>query len=303
MMRRFFLFLSSQKGLRRWMETSPLSHKVTRRFVAGETLDDALAVCDKLQREKIWATLDHLGENVTSLEEAARSRDDYIAALVRIAERSLPATVSIKLTQFGLDFSEDACYENVRQLAAKARSLGSPIEIDMESSAYTDRTLHVATRICSEFPGTRAVIQAYLRRSAADIDRLNALSMPVRLCKGAYDEPPSVAFAEKREVDLNYVVLMKTLLDQGTYPAIATHDDRIVGEAFRYAWERKIGPEQFEFQMLYGIRRDLQRQIVDLGYRLRLYVPYGTAWYPYFMRRLAERPANVVFLIRNVFRA
>ncbi|HWZ33786.1 MAG TPA: proline dehydrogenase family protein [Bryobacteraceae bacterium] len=303
MMRRFFLFLSSQKRLRRWMETSPLSHKVTRRFVAGETLDDALAVCDKLQREKIWATLDHLGENVTSLEEAARSRDDYIAALVRIAERSLPATVSIKLTQFGLDFSEDACYENVRQLAAKARSLGSPIEIDMESSAYTDRTLHVATRICNEFPGTRAVIQAHLRRSAADIDRLNALSMPVRLCKGAYDEPPSVAFAEKREVDRNYVVLMKTLLDQGTYPAIATHDDRIVGEAFRYARERKIGPEQFEFQMLYGIRRDLQRQIVDLGYRLRLYVPYGTAWYPYFMRRLAERPANVVFLIRNVFRA
>jgi proline dehydrogenase len=285
------------------METSPVSQKFTRRFIAGETLDDALRVCEKLQTERIWATLDHLGENVTSLDEAGRSRDDYLAAIARIGERKLSATVSMKLTQLGLDFSSEACGQNVRSLAAKAHQIGSHIEIDMESSAYTDRTLDIATRVGREFPGTRAVIQAYLRRSAADIDRLNAMGMRVRLCKGAYDEPPTAAFPEKREVDRNYVVLMKTLLDKGTYPAIATHDELIVGEAFRYARERKIAPEQFEFQMLYGIRRDLQQRIIDLGYRLRLYVPYGTAWYPYFMRRLAERPANALFVMRNLFRS
>jgi proline dehydrogenase len=285
------------------METSPVSQKFTRRFVAGETLDQALDVCEQLQREKIWATLDHLGENVNSLDEASRSRDDYLEAIARIGRRGLPATVSMKLTQLGLDFSTEACYQNVRALAAKAKEIGSHIEIDMEGSAYTDRTLDVAARVAAEFPGTRAVIQAYLHRSAADIDRMNSLAMPVRLCKGAYDEPASIAFPEKREVDRNYVVLMKTLLDKGAYPAIATHDEMIAGEVFRYARERKIAPEQFEFQMLYGIRRDLQQRIVDLGYRLRLYVPYGTAWYPYFMRRLAERPANAFFVARNLFRS
>ena len=285
------------------METSSVSKKFTQRFIAGETLDDELAVCDALQREKIWATLDHLGENVTSIEEAAQSRDSYLDALTRIAERKLPATVSIKLTQFGLDLSEDACLENVRKLAALAKQTGSRVEIDMESTAYTDRTLNVASKIGAEFGCTRSVIQAYLFRSAADIDRLNREGVPVRLCKGAYDEPHSVAFAEKRDVDRNYVTLMKTLLDKGTYPAIASHDETILGEAFRYARERKIAADKFEFQMLYGIRRDLQKRIVDLGYRLRLYVPYGTAWYPYFMRRLAERPANAFFLIRNLFRS
>ncbi len=299
-LRHFFLFLSEQKGLRRWMETSPLSKKFTRRFVAGETLNDALDVVESLAREKICSTLDHLGENVTSLEEAAASRDAYLGALARL--QTLPATVSIKLSQFGLDLNADACLENVRQLAAEAQRQSSRVEIDMESSAYTDRTLGVAERIAQEFGCTRAVIQAYLMRSAADIEQMNKLAIPVRLCKGAYDEPPSVAFAEKRDVDRNYVTLMKTLLDHGTYPAIASHDESIIGEAFRYARERKIAPDRFEFQMLYGIRADLQRRIVDLGYTLRLYVPYGTAWYPYFMRRLAERPANVVFLLRNLLR-
>lgn len=302
MMRQFFLFLSGQKGLRKWMETSPVSQKFTRRFVAGETLDLALGVLENLQRERIWATLDHLGENVTSLEEASASRDSYVEALARIAERKLAATVSLKLTQFGLDFSQDACLENVRGLAAAAKASGSRVEIDMESSAYTDRTLDIVTRIHEESGCVRAVIQAYLMRSAADIDRLNKLGVPVRLCKGAYDEPAPVAFATKREVDRSYVVLMKTLLDKGTFPALATHDETMVGEAFRYVRERKIAPDRFEFQMLYGIRRDLQKRIVDLGYNLRLYVPYGTAWYPYFMRRLAERPANVLFLARNLFR-
>lgn len=284
------------------METSSASKKFTRRFIAGETLDEALTVCADLQREGIWSTLDHLGENVTSVAEAAASRDSYVEALTGISARKLPATVSMKLTQLGLDLSEEVCFHNVSQLAAQAKTNGSRIEIDMESTAYTDRTLHVVEGTNAGPGDARCVIQAYLFRSVADIDRMNRLAIPVRLCKGAYDEPHSVAFAQKREVDQNYLKLMKTLLDKGNYPAIATHDEMMIGEAFRYARERKIAPDKFEFQMLYGIRRDLQKRIIDLGYRLRLYVPYGTAWYPYFMRRLAERPANVWFIARNLFR-
>jgi proline dehydrogenase len=302
MMRRLFLFLSGNQRVRRWMETSSASKKFTRRFIAGETLDDALAICANLAGEGISTTLDHLGENVTSIEEAAVSRDAYFDALKGIEARRLPSTVSMKLTQLGLDLSEEICLEHIRQLVARAKAGGGGIEVDMESSAYTDRTLSMVERVNKELGDVRCVIQAYLFRSAADIDRMNRLAIPVRLCKGAYDEPASVAFAEKREVDRNYLALMKKLLDQGNYPAIATHDEIIIGEAFRYARERKITPDKFEFQMLYGIRRDLQRRIVDLGYRLRLYVPYGTAWYPYFMRRLAERPANVLFVARNLFR-
>lgn len=298
MMRQLFLFLSTQKGMRKWMETSPAAQKLTRRFIAGETLEDELAVCARLAANKTFTTLDHLGENVSSLAEAEASRDAYLTALDEIAKRTLPSTVSIKLTQFGLDLSSDACFENVQALSKRAAATGSRVEIDMESTEYTDRTLAVVEKI-----GTaRAVIQAYLFRSAADIDRLNSLSIPVRLCKGAYNEPASVAFPAKRDVDQNYLKLMKLLLDKGTYPAIASHDELILGEAFRYARERKIAPEKFEFQMLYGIRNDLQQRIIDLGYRLRVYVPYGVAWYPYFMRRLAERPANAIFLAKNVFK-
>jgi proline dehydrogenase len=294
MMRQLFLFLSTQKEMRRWMETSPAARKLTRRFVAGETLEDELTVCANLASRKIFSTLDHLGENVKSLTEAEASRDAYLQAIDEIEERALPSTVSIKLTQFGLDLSPEACFENVLALSKRA----TRVEIDMESTEYTDRTLQVVEKI-----GTaRAVIQAYLYRSADDIERLNGLKIPVRLCKGAYNEPASVAFPAKRDVDQNYLKLMKILLDKGTYPAIASHDETILGEAFRYARERKIAPESFEFQMLYGIRNDLQQRIIDLGYRLRVYVPYGAAWYPYFMRRLAERPANALFLAKNVFK-
>ncbi|MGH9558861.1 MAG: proline dehydrogenase family protein [Bryobacteraceae bacterium] len=302
MLRHFFLFLSGRKGLRRWFETSPVSKKFTRRFIAGETLDEEIAVSEKLARKRIWTTLDHLGENVASLEDAARSRDAYLEALSRIAKKNLPATISIKLTQCGLDLSREACLENIGQLAARAQAAGTQVEVDMESSAYTDRTLDLAAQVAKECGCIRTVIQAYLFRSAADIERLNRLGIPVRLVKGAYEEPHSIAFAAKRDVDRNYIALMKTLFDHGTYPAIATHDETILGEAFLYVRERGILPDRFEFQMLYGIRRDLHRRIVDLGYRLRLYVPYGTAWYPYFMRRLAERPANTFFLARNIFR-
>jgi proline dehydrogenase len=302
MTRDFFLYLSRRRWLRKWMESSTAARKLTRRFVAGDTLQDAAAACAQLQRENLLSSLDHLGENVASLDDAAAARDAYLAALDEIATRKLPSTISLKLTQMGLDFSEDACLENVRTLVKRADQAGTRIEIDMESTAYTDRILAMVERIAGECNCVRAVIQAYLFRSAADIERLNKLGIPVRLCKGAYLEPHNAAFAEKRDVDNNYLKLMKTLLDHGTYPALATHDERIQNDAQRYRRERGIGADKFEFQMLYGIRRDLQRQLAGEGYRVRVYVPYGTEWYPYFTRRLAERPANALFLMRNLFK-
>ena len=284
------------------MEAGHLSRKVIRRFVAGDTLDEALAVCEQLQRDGVLATLDHLGENVRTLEEAALSCDAYVSALEQIAARKLSSTIAIKLTQFGLDLSEEACLENVRRLEAQAKLAGSRVEIDMESNAYTERTLALAIQAGQECGCVRVCVQAYLHRSSGDIDRLNAAAVPVRLVKGAYREPPALAFPSKRDVDENYVSLMKKLLDHGVYPALATHDERIIQEAIEYAEGRSIGKDHFEFQMLYGIRRDLQQQLIAQGYRLRLYVPYGTEWYPYFMRRLAERPANLWFVVRNLLR-
>ena len=302
MTRQLFLFLSRQRRVRKWMETSPSARKLTRRFVAGETLEQAVAVCEGLRKDGFLCSLDHLGENVTSLEEAASARDAYLEALDRIAERGLNASISLKLTQMGLDFSEQACLDNIRALVQRARAAGTHVEIDMESTAYTDRTLDVVEKIAGECGCVRAVIQAYLFRSAADIDRMTRLRIPVRLCKGAYLEPHSAAFPNKIDVDRNFLALMKVLLDRGADPAVATHDERIQGEALRYTRERGLAKDKFEFQMLYGIRRDLQRRLADQGYRVRLYVPYGTAWYPYLMRRLAERPANLLFLLRNLLR-
>jgi proline dehydrogenase len=302
MTRQLFLFLSRQRRVRKWMETSQSARKLTRRFVAGETLEQVVAVCERLRSDGFLCSLDHLGENVTSLEEAAAARDAYLKMLDRIAERRLNATISLKLTQMGLDFSEQACLDNVRALVGRARAAETHVEIDMESTAYTDRTLDVVEKIAAECGWVRAVIQAYLFRSVADTERMNRLHIPVRLVKGAYLEPESAAFANKIDVDRNYLTLMKTLLDHGADPAVATHDEHILGEALRYGRERGLGKDKLEFQMLYGIRRDLQRRLVDQGYRVRVYVPYGTAWYPYLMRRLAERPANLLFLLRNLFR-
>ena len=284
------------------MENSSVADRVTKRFVAGRTLEQELGVCRRLETENIAATLDHLGENVTSLAEAEQSCKSYLQALDRIAELGLNATVSIKLTQFGLDFSTDECRVNVERLVERAKAIGSRIEIDMESSEYTDRTLSIVTSLHEKYASVRAVIQAYLYRSEKDIDHLNRAGIPVRLCKGAYKEPSSVAFPKKTEVDANFVRLMERLLESGAYPAIATHDPKMVQWAMEFARKRELAADRFEFQMLYGIRRDLQRSLVKANRRLRLYVPYGDAWYPYFMRRLAERPANVLFLARNVLR-
>lgn len=286
------------------MENSSLSRKLTSRFIAGQKLDDGILVMSRLRREKIDVSLDFLGENVTSLEEAAASRNSYLGILASIRASGEHATVSVKPTQLGLDFSVDACRENIAQLVEQAAAMKTLVEIDMESAEYTDRTLDVVCALCARYPGSvRAVIQAYLYRSEADIRRLNGLGVPVRLCKGAYRESAKVAFPAKHDVDANYMRLMQLLLEEGADPAIASHDEKIIRQAQLYTRERGISPSRFEFQMLYGIRRDLQRQLVADGFRVRLYVPYGDAWYPYFMRRLAERPANVLFIARNLLRS
>lgn len=302
-LRRTILYLSRHKALRNWMETSPAARRLSSRFVAGSQLADALEACRKLRADGIAATLDYLGENVKSLEEAAACRDAYLTALHAMQQAGVEPNVSLKLTQFGLDLSESACAENVAALVKAAAAIGGFVRIDMESSQYTDRTLALVTRLHRECPACGTVIQAYLRRSAADIERLEGEHVSVRLCKGAYLEPPEVAFADKKQVDRNYIELATSLLTRGDYPAIATHDEHLVDAVERFVSEKGIGRDRFEFEMLYGIRRDLQRRLVKEGYRLRLYVPFGEAWYPYFMRRLAERPANVWFILRNLLRA
>jgi len=285
------------------METSALARRLAARFVAGDSLADALEAGRRINRERISLTLDHLGENVTSLAEAEASRDVYLRLLGEMADQKIDGNVSIKLTQFGIDISEDACGRNVEQLVCRAKELNTFVRIDMESSEYTERTLQLVTLLHAQHGAVGTVIQAYLRRSEKDVEMLCQRGIRVRLCKGAYLEPAEVAYQAKAEVDRNFVHLMKILLAAGPYPAIATHDEKMIDETKSFARSRQIARETFEFQMLYGIRRDLQRRLVAEGYRLRLYVPFGKAWYPYFMRRLAERPANLAFLARNFFRA
>jgi proline dehydrogenase len=302
-LRSLLLFLSRQPWLRHWMETSPAADRLTSRFIAGHTLEREIAVCQRLNRDGYLASLDHLGESVSSLQEAHSSRDAYLKALDRVAELALQATVSVKLTQLGLDFSETECEKNVDQLVRRAAEIGTMVEVDMESSGYVGRTLALVERLHARYGHVRAVIQAYLYRSHSDVENLCRLKIPVRLCKGAYKETSDVAFPRKADVDRNYAELMRALFRDGAHPAIASHDERLVDLAIQLAKEQKAEPDRFEFQMLYGIRRDLQRRLTGAGYRLRLYVPYGDAWYPYFMRRLAERPANLLFLMRNLMKS
>jgi proline dehydrogenase len=303
MVRALLLFLSRQKQLRQWMETSPTARRLATRFVAGESLEEALAVANGLNAEGITVTLDHLGESVNSLDEAAAARDVYLSTLDAIQSGGVQGNVSLKLTQFGIDLSEAECRSNVERLVARAAAYGNFVRVDMESSGYTDRTLALVRGLHAKHGSVGTVIQAYLYRSQEDIEDLCARGIRVRLCKGAYLEPAAVAFPKKTDVDANYIGLMKLLLERGTYPAIATHDEKMIQATQAYAAEKNIARDRFEFQMLYGIRRDLQRKLVAERYRLRLYVPFGKAWYPYYMRRMAERPANVLFILRNLFRA
>ncbi|MBM3787149.1 MAG: proline dehydrogenase [Acidobacteria bacterium] len=296
-LKNFFLYLSTQRRLRAWMENSPAARSLSRRFIAGNTLEDGLFAVRELKSRGLLAALDPLGENVATPQEASAAALAAERTLRAVAALEAGASVSIKLTQFGLDISKDLTLENVLPLAGLARELGSRIEVDMESTAYTGRTLEILEIMHTRGP-VRAVIQAYLYRTSADIDRLNERKIPVRLCKGAYNEPQDLAMPVKADVDRNFCAMASRLLADGVNPAFATHDPAMIDHVLA----SKPDPGQFEFQMLYGIRRDLQEKILQQGWRLRLYVPYGPAWYPYFMRRLAERPANVWFVARSLFR-
>lgn len=284
------------------METSPTAWRLSSRFIAGQTLEQALAICRRIYNDGLTVTLDPLGENVTSVKEANSSRDEALQALDALGASGFEPNVSIKPSQFGMDLDESLCLDNVALAVRQAAARGGFVRVDMESSAYTERTIRLVSDLHARYGSVGAVIQAYLRRSEQDIDSLNEQGVRVRLCKGAYLEPPTMAFEHKPDVDQNFVHLMKKLLDRGTYPAIATHDERMIAQTCAYAASKKIAPDRFEFQMLYGIRRYLQRRLAADGFRVRLYVPYGQAWYPYFMRRLAERPANVLFLMKNLLR-
>ncbi|GBC85140.1 Proline dehydrogenase 1 [bacterium HR11] len=302
MLRSFFLYLSRNSQVQDWLVRLPMSRQWVRRFVAGERLEDALQVAEALQQAGAKAALDYLGENVHSVEEARQAQQAYRAALDEIHRRGLDCNISIKLTQMGLDLSPELCLELVRPIVAQAQAYGTDVEFDMESSAYTDATLTIVHRLRDEFDRVGVAIQAYLYRSESDVWALIRRGIKVRLVKGAYREPPDIAFPTKRQVNANFVHLMEILLDSGQYHAIATHDARLIAQAIEYARRKGLSPRAFEFQMLYGIRRDLQERLVREGWTLRVYVPYGTHWYPYFMRRLAERPANVFFLLRHIAR-
>jgi proline dehydrogenase len=304
MLRSTLLYLSNQQRVFSFVRGNPLARRFANRFVAGETLETALAAVRDANSRGMSATLDLLGESVTNDTEARQARDEYLLMLDQIHERRLDANVSLKLTAMGLDISEDLCVAIMHDVVARAQGLGSFVRIDMEGSAYTEATLRIfEDRLYPAYKDhVGIVLQSYLYRTFADVERAIELRCRVRLCKGAYSEPASVAYPEKKDVDANYVKCMHALMLQGNYPGLATHDPRIISEARRFAQEHSIPPDRFEFQMLYGVRRDLQEQIVREGYRMRVYIPYGTQWYPYLMRRLAERPSNVAFLTGNVMR-
>jgi len=303
MLRALFIGLSTSRALRSFAETSTMGQKMSRRFVAGTTVEELMNATQEVNRRGMSVSVDNLGENVTNTEEARHSEKLYHQLLDLITARKLDANVSLKLTHMGLDVDEKLCREIVNGLVEHAARVNSFVRVDMEGSPYTQKTLDFVHELHERNPGkTGAVIQAYLYRSEKDVQELLAKRIRIRLCKGAYKEPASIAFQKKAEVDANYVKLTKILIKSGVYHGIATHDENIIRETTAFAKAEKIPAEAFEFQMLYGIRRDLQEQLVKDGWRMRVYIPFGTEWYPYFMRRLAERPANVLFIAKNLLR-
>jgi proline dehydrogenase len=308
MLRTFFVRLSENPSLRNFAERSSLGRRVSGRFVAGTGIADAVRATEAINRAGMSVTIDNLGENVTNPDEARHSAQLYHQILDAIAANHLNVNISLKLTHMGLDVDEKLARDIVSGLVAKAASMNPPgfVRVDMEGSPYTQRTLdfvHELHRMPGNANSVGTVIQAYLKRSESDVEKLLAESIRIRLCKGAYKEPPEIAFAAKSDVDANYVKLMKFLMKSGIYHGLATHDEKIVHQAEAFATSEKLSPDSFEFQMLYGIRRDLQQSLVRKGWRVRIYIPFGTEWYPYFMRRLGERPANVLFIARNLLRA
>lgn len=308
MFRQGLLYLSGSPAAQRLVTGTPLSRRIAERFVAGDTLDDAVSAARALNQQDLSVSLDYLGESVTSREEAEAATEMAIRILERIAAEGLDANVSMKPSQLGLDIDEAFCRENVERVLRRARELGSGegeifVRLDMESSDYTERTVALVEALWGAgFRNVGTVLQSYLYRTPDDLERLIALGSRIRLVKGAYKEPDTVAYPEKADVDRMFVQEMETLLTRGTYPAIATHDEAIIDHVRRFAWEQGIAKESFEFQMLYGIRRDLQTRLREEGYNVRVYVPFGDSWYPYLMRRLAERPANVLFIAGSIAR-
>ena len=307
MLRAAFIALSESRSLRGIAERSRIGQRTSARFVAGKEVGDAIRVAASVNQMGASVSIDNLGENVTNAEEARESAHLYYNLLDEIGSRKLNANVSLKLTHMGLDVDEPMAYEIVRGLVAKAASMAPKnfVRVDMEGSPYTQRTLdfvHELHRVPGNGGCVGAVIQAYMRRAEADIEKLLSEQIRIRLCKGAYKEAEDIAFQKKVEVDANYVKLMKMLMKSGVYHGLATHDETIINEAKAFASRENIARDAFEFQMLYGIRRDLQQSLVKDGWGMRVYIPFGTEWYPYFMRRLAERPANVLFIAKNLLR-
>ena len=302
MLRNALLYLSNQQGIFNFVRHNGVAKSFASRFVAGESVASAIEAVRGLNAKGISASLDLLGESTTNEKEAYASQKQYLELLDLIQREKLNANVSLKLTAMGMDISDGLCVRVTREILERAKSYGNFVRLDMESSAYTQKTLDLFEK--HFYPDFKAnvgiVLQSYLFRTEADVKRANELGARVRICKGAYKEPAEVAYPEKADVDRNYVTAMHHLMEHGNYPGLATHDEVIIAEARRFAKEKSIASDRFEFQMLYGVRRDLQENLVRDGYRMRCYVPFGTQWYPYLMRRLAERPANMAFMTGNV---
>jgi proline dehydrogenase len=303
MLRQGFIFLSQSSLARKLITNAPFTSAAARRFVAGETVDAAIAAARELNEAGMSVTLDYLGESVTDRAEATAAADQYLEIIDRIVADQIDGNVSLKLTQMGQDIDQEFLYGNVARILDRAGEHDMFVRFDMESSEYVQPTLDFAGRVWDEgYRNTGVVLQSMLRRTEADTLWANDRGMRVRLCKGAYAEPDTVAYPDKKDVDASFVRCTHLLLQHGTYPGIATHDESMIEATRAFARHHDIAPDRFEFQMLYGVRRDLQRRLVEEGWRLRIYIGFGTAWYPFFMRRLAERPANILFIARQLFR-
>jgi len=298
------IWLSGHEGLKDFATRFSFFKKLTTRFVAGETIDEVVPYIREINAENCTASFDHLNESVNNAGEANKEVEEYLQILKRIDETRIRSNVSIKLTQFGLELDRELAYKNARRVVLDAQQRGNFVRVDMEGSNVTQATIDIFKRLRSEFGlnDVGIVLQSYLRRTYDDAQELVKLPARIRICKGAYSEPPEVAFPDKKDTDNNYVKVMQLLLSSGVYHGIATHDPKMIDATVDFATREGIGKEKFEFQMLYGIRRDLQRQLARDGYNMRVYVPYGKHWYPYFMRRLAERPANIWFVMKNMFK-
>ncbi|HVF87921.1 MAG TPA: proline dehydrogenase family protein [Pyrinomonadaceae bacterium] len=302
--RNTLLYLSRHEGLKDFATRFSPFKKMTTRFVAGEDIEQTIAAIRELNAHNCTASFDHLNESVTKVAETEEEVREYLRILSRIDDTGIRSNVSIKLTQFGLDIDPELTYKNARTVVAEAARRGNFVRVDMEASNVTRVTIDIFKRLRAEFglDDVGIVVQSYMRRTEQDVHDLLKIPARIRLCKGAYNEPPEVAFPDKKDVDENYVRLMRVLLSSGVYHGIATHDPKMIDATINHAARAGIGKNAFEFQMLYGVRRDLQEQLARDGYRMRVYVPYGKHWYPYFMRRLAERPANVWFVMKNMLK-